>query len=73
MLGTQDRERIPQFPEDVEVSNPSDQSQRFPHPNRDQVTAAQDEVNDVEWGQDNHHEEHEVDGKVPMEIPAIRE
>ena len=28
----------------------------------------EDEVDDIEGGEDDHHEQHGVDGKVPMEI-----
>ena len=28
------------------------------------------EVNDVERCEDYHHEQHTVDGKIPMEIPS---
>ena len=69
MFGRQNRKRISQFPEDVEVSNPCYQCERFPHPNRHQVAGAEDEVDDVEWSQNNHHEQHEVDGEIPMKIP----
>ena len=52
MLGREDGERVAEFPEDVEVCTPGDQGQGLPHAHRDQVTRGQDEVDDVEWGQD---------------------
>ena len=62
------RKRITKLPEDIEVSTPCYQCQGLPHPHRDQVAGGQDEVDDVEWSQDYHHEQHAVDGEVPMKI-----
>ena len=84
MLGGENREGVPKLPEEIEISTPDDQSEGLPHPNRDQVAGkrlllvtrwmvdagpgGEDEVDDVEGGEDNHHEQHGVDGKVPMEV-----
>ena len=63
--------RISEFPKDIEIGTPCYQCQGLPHAHRDQVAGGQDEVDDVEWRQDDHHEQHAVDGKIPVEIPKI--
>ena len=52
VLWREDGERVAELPEDVEVGAPGDQGQGLPHAHRDQVTRGQDEVDDVERGQD---------------------
>ena len=52
VLGGEDGEGVTELPEDVEVCAPGDQGQGLPHAHRHQVARGQDEVDDVEWGQD---------------------
>ena len=57
------------LPKEIEVEAKDKNGEGQPHVDGDQPCRGEHEEDDVEGGEDHHHEQHRVDGKVPPEVP----
>ena len=63
------------LPKEIEVEAKDKNGEGQPHVDGDQPCRGEHEEDDVEGGEDHHHEEHGIDGKVPPEVsrPNVEE
>ncbi len=69
MLWVVDWEGVAYLPEDADVEEPREERQGPDPVRRKQATVRQEVEHQVERYENDHHEQHQVDGEVPVEEP----